>query len=191
VVPVLKAFEADILRYRRHCNPLCFGGVRMIITYELGLQALLVYRIGQLCGGRPKASLRKILSQIGQAAYWFFNIFIRAAYGINIDCSALIAPGLYIGHFGGIRVTNCQIAEMCSIHQGVFIGSIKAESLGPNIASRVWIGPHAKIIGAIRVGEGATVAAGALVTEDVPPKCFVAGRPARIVKRNYDNSAFL
>jgi len=54
-----------------------------------------------------------------------------------------------------------------------------------NIGDRVWIAYRAIILPGVTIGEGAVVAAGAVVTEDVAPYAIVAGVPARSVgKRN-------
>jgi acetyltransferase-like isoleucine patch superfamily enzyme len=45
-----------------------------------------------------------------------------------------------------------------------------------------FIGVHAVILPGVRVGEGAAVGAGAVVTRDVPPRTIVAGNPARVVR---------
>ncbi len=50
------------------------------------------------------------------------------------------------------------------------------------IQKRVWIGFNAIILKGVTIGEGAVVAAGSVVTKDVPPYCVVAGNPARVVK---------
>ena len=50
------------------------------------------------------------------------------------------------------------------------------------ICDKVWIGMNAIILKGVTVGEGAVVAAGAVVTKDVPPWTVVAGNPARVVK---------
>jgi len=50
-----------------------------------------------------------------------------------------------------------------------------------NIGDRVWIGYRAVVLPGIRVGDGAVVGAGAVVTKDVPPFAIVAGNPARII----------
>lgn len=51
-----------------------------------------------------------------------------------------------------------------------------------HICDKVWIGMNAIILKGVTVGEGAVVAAGAVVTKDVPPWTVVAGNPARVVK---------
>lgn len=55
------------------------------------------------------------------------------------------------------------------------------------IGSRVWIGFGATILKGVNVGEGAIVAAGAVVTRDVPPYCIVGGNPARVIRELSDD----
>jgi acetyltransferase-like isoleucine patch superfamily enzyme len=49
------------------------------------------------------------------------------------------------------------------------------------IEDDVWIGPNATILKGVRIGAGAFVEAGALVTRDVPPRARVLGNPAHVV----------
>lgn len=52
-----------------------------------------------------------------------------------------------------------------------------------HICSKAWIGTGCKILKGVTIGEGAIVAAGSVVTKDVPAWCVVAGNPAQIVKK--------
>ncbi len=54
------------------------------------------------------------------------------------------------------------------------------------IEDDVWIGAHAVILKGVRVKKGAVVAAGAVVTKDVPEYSFVAGVPAKVIKYRED-----
>ena len=54
------------------------------------------------------------------------------------------------------------------------------------IGNDVWIGDHATIMGGVAVGDGAVVAACAVVTKDVPPYAIVGGVPARVIKFRFD-----
>lgn len=53
------------------------------------------------------------------------------------------------------------------------------------IGNDVWIGSNVKIIGGLSIGDGAIVAAGAVVTKDVPPYAIVGGVPAKIIRYRF------
>jgi len=50
------------------------------------------------------------------------------------------------------------------------------------IGDCVWLGNRVIIIGSVNIGEGAIIAAGAVVTKDVPPLAIVGGNPAKVIK---------
>lgn len=109
----------------------------------------------------------------------------RAAtkYGITIPISTEIAPGFYIGYFGGIVVSNeVKIGPNCNIHKGVSIGRIEiGDRVGaPCLEGGVWVGQNAVLMGGITIGHGAVIAPGAFVNFDVPPRALVIGNPGRI-----------
>lgn len=52
------------------------------------------------------------------------------------------------------------------------------------IGCDVWIGEGAKILSGVTIGDGAVIAAGSVVTRNVPSYCVVGGNPARIIKQN-------
>ena len=55
-----------------------------------------------------------------------------------------------------------------------------------NIGNDVWIGFGAQILLGCNIGDGAVIAAGAIVTKDVEPYTVVAGVPARVIKKRED-----
>ena len=57
------------------------------------------------------------------------------------------------------------------------------ENDGITLGNDVWIGMNATILYGVKIGNGVTVASGAVVTQDVPDYCVVGGVPAKIIKR--------
>lgn len=62
---------------------------------------------------------------------------------------------------------------------------IESEFKQVRIGNDVWIGARAMIMDGVSVGDGAVIAAGAVVTKDVPPYAIVGGVPARIIKYRF------
>ncbi len=60
--------------------------------------------------------------------------------------------------------------------------------VGITIESDVWIAAHAVVLDGVNIGRGAVIAAGAVVTRDVPPYAIVAGVPARGIGSRLDRS---
>lgn len=55
------------------------------------------------------------------------------------------------------------------------------------IGNDVWIGHNAIIMGGLSIGDGSIIGANAVVTKDVEPYTIVAGVPARVIKKRFDN----
>lgn len=156
-----------------------------------GLHALVVYRFGRWLLAKRSYPLCWPVLPLLVPVYWIMSAYVRLAYDIHLDPSAEIGAGLYIGHFGGIRVVKCRLGSHCAIQQEVRLQPEEGSLLGPQIGKRVWIGAHTLIQGNIMIGDGATIGAGACVKEDVLPNSLVLGNPARVIQRDYDNSNFL
>ena len=101
-----------------------------------------------------------------------------------------IAPGETMGLVGesgsGKSTIGLSIMRLIEPWSGkVTLGGTGKESgdRHPKVGKSVMIGAGAKILGNIRIGEGAKVGAGSVVLDDVPPHYTVAGVPAHIVGR--------
>ena len=55
------------------------------------------------------------------------------------------------------------------------------------IGNDVWIGYRAIILSGVTIGDGAVIAAGAVVTKDVPAYGIVGGNPAKLIKKRFDD----
>lgn len=54
------------------------------------------------------------------------------------------------------------------------------------IGNHVWLGENSMVLKGVTIGDGAVVAASSVVTKDVPPRCLVAGTPAKVIRENID-----
>jgi serine O-acetyltransferase len=186
----MNALSADIRRYQSDGTQ-GHRSAMAVLLRRAGLQVLIAYRLGEWLRRAHNPVSRAGLTLIRWAVYVPLRELLGRAYGITLDGSAEIGPGLYIGHGGGIELRRCSLGAHCSIAQQTKIGPLPGGWQGPRIGHRVWIGAHARVLGPIVVGDGATIAAGARVSRDVPPRCLVAGNPARVVRWDYDNSVIL
>jgi serine O-acetyltransferase len=117
--------------------------------------------------------------------YLLFRKMIK--YGIEIHAGTKIGKGFYIGHWGGIVINpKAIIGDNCNISQGVTIGIVNSgEKAGvPTIGDRVYIGPGAKIVGKIKIGNDVAIGANAVVVNDVPEGVTVGGIPAKVISNN-------
>lgn len=87
--------------------------------------------------------------------------------------------------------TRVSIGKRCAIAWDVLITDTDYHAIGEgpislpvNIGDDVWIGAGAKILKGVTIGCGAVVAAGSIVSRDIPSHCLVAGIPARVVRQD-------
>ncbi|MGN0428149.1 MAG: CatB-related O-acetyltransferase [Agathobacter sp.] len=64
----------------------------------------------------------------------------------------------------------------------------EASDIAVEIGSDVWIGNSAQLMEGITIGDGAIIAAGAVVTKDVPPYAIVGGVPARLIRMRFEQN---
>jgi serine O-acetyltransferase len=105
-------------------------------------------------------------------------------FGVDINPAARIGCGVMLDHATGFVVgETAVIGDDCSILQGVTLGGTgkSEEDRHPKIGDRVLIGANASVLGNIKIGSGAKIAAGSVVLKPVDENCTVAGVPAKPV----------
>ncbi len=106
-----------------------------------------------------------------------------------IMMGAVINIGAEIGENTMIDM-NCVVGARGIIGKNVHVGAgtviagvLEPPSVDPVvIGDDVFIGANAVVLEGVKVGNGAVIAAGSVVTKDVPPDTVVAGMPARVIK---------
>jgi serine O-acetyltransferase len=108
----------------------------------------------------------------------------RFLTGIEIHPGAEIGSGLFIDHGTGVVIgETAEIGRNCTLYQGVTLGgtSLQRGKRHPTLENNVVVGAGAGILGAIVVGAGSKIAAGAVLVKSVPPNCTVVGVPGHII----------
>lgn len=113
---------------------------------------------------------------------------IRVLFSARIPAQADIDRTVHFSHNGlAVVVTKEAIVGAgCQIGTHVVLGSDWPESGGPVLGSNVVVHCGAKILGPVTIGDGAIVAANAVVRSDVPARCLAAGVPAVIKRENLE-----
>jgi len=180
---MLNDLIADIDRYRIIGSK---PGLYYLLTQH-ALWAIAEYRYSHWVHTRVRIPVvRQLLRLVGFV--WHMNVI--SFTGIDLPAETQIGRGFFIGHFGCVILSGtAKLGENCNISQGVTIGvGGRGENRGcPAIGDRVYIGPGAKLFGAITIGNDVAIGANAVVTKDLPDNAVAVGVPAKVI--SYDGSS--
>ena len=181
---MLEHYKADIQRFAR-VEPRK-SLLTLLLTKE-GLWAIAEYRFNHWVHYNVKTPvIRQLLQIFGAIAHKSISLIT----GIELPKRTHIGKGLYIPHASSVIIhQNVTLGENCTLSQEVTIGEGgRGEKKGwPQIGSRVYIAPGAKIFGAITISDDVAIGANAVVNKSVEQSAVVAGIPARVI--NYQGSA--
>lgn len=147
-----------------------------------GFRAVAVHRFGVWRMGVEPKLLRAPLSILYR---WAFRR-VRNHYGIELPYAAALGRRVVFEHQGAIVIHgHCEIGDDCVIRQGCTLGNKTPDRPfdAPRLGRGVNVGAGAKLLGAITLGDGATVGANAVLTRDVPAGALAVGVPAVIKER--------
>jgi len=142
-------------------------------TIYPGLQAIALHRLAHALWTRGWRYLPRWLSFVS-----------RALTQIDIHPGARIGARFFIDHGTGVVIgETAEVGDDVTLYHGVTLGgtSWRAGKRHPTLGNQVVVGAGAKILGPIRVGDGARVAANSVVIEAVPAGATVVGIPGRVV----------
>lgn len=133
---------------------------------------------------------------------WAKRIIANCGSNVNVERNASFSPALSIGDNSGIGI-NCEVYGPVVIGKDVMMGpevviytgghchnrvDVPMREQGDSevcpviIGNDVWIGRRAMIMPGVTIGDGCVIAAGAVVTKDIPPYSIAGGVPARVVR---------
>lgn len=111
---------------------------------------------------------------IGDGTYINSNLTLVDDYKISIGKAVLIAPNVVIS------ATNHPLHYKLRTRGEMYCKEVTIED-------NVWIGSNAVICAGVTVGMGAVIGAGSVVTRDIPPMCFAAGAPCKVIRQITDD----
>jgi len=101
---------------------------------------------------------------------------------MNVESTIICKKEISIGN-GTIIARYVSIRDWDS-HTLIDENGEMSQPLPIKIGNNVWIGERAMILKGVNIGTGAIIAAGAVVTKDIPQNCLAAGIPAKVIKEN-------
>jgi serine O-acetyltransferase len=170
----------DFIESIKKRDPAAKSLVSIILTYP-GVKAVFFHHISNFFYKAGFDLIARVISQT-----------IRFFTGIEIHPGAKIGKNLFIDHGMGVVIgETSEIGNNVTIYHAVTLGGSspsidserqRHEKRHPTIGDDVVIGSGAQIIGPVKVGNGARIAANAVVVKDVPESATMVGIPAKAVK---------
>lgn len=168
---IARQAERD-MRVVRERDPACRTYLQPFLYYK-GFAGLQAYRISNWLWRQEREELA-----------FYLQSRISELFSVDIHPAATIGAGVFIDHAHGIVIGETAVVgdDVSMLHSVTLGGTGKEKGdRHPKIGRGVLIGAGAKILGNITVGEEAKIASGSVVLMSVPPRCTVAGVPARPV----------
>ena len=106
--------------------------------------------------------------ELGERVFFNFNCIVLDVCSVRIGSFSLFGPAVQI--YTPMHPLDAALRRREEFGKSVEIGS------------DVWVGGAAIILPGVRVGAGAVIGAGSVVTRDVPERVFAAGNPCRVIR---------
>jgi Acetyltransferase (isoleucine patch superfamily) len=196
----LKNYDLLILIYAKYIrkipNLLPYKDTTLILSKSSKVKINGILRLNTNCfKPNGRSTMLRLDEEAGIYVKGNFDVF----YGGDIICfpkSKLTIGSGFCNSNVKIRCTsNIWIGDDVAISHDVTIMDSDAHSIleegyektkPVRIGNHVWIGSRATILKGVTIGDGAVIAAGAVVSRDIPPHALAAGVPAKVIKNSIE-----
>ena len=154
-------------------DPAARSKLEIFLLYP-GVHATLYHQAAHFCYCHKMKFLALTISQWSR--FWT---------GIEIHPGAKIGRRLVIDHGMGIVIgETAEVGDDCLIYHGVTLGGTGKDQgkRHPTIGNNVLLSTGSKVLGPFKVGDGARIAANAVVLKEIPENATAVGVPARVVR---------
>lgn len=164
----------DVIRCDLRCRHQRFS---LVVLFKDPVARFHVYlRLTEYLGERSKSPLYWLVK-------WRFLV-LSSRLGFSIPENTL-APGVYLPHYGTVVVNSrARVGEKSVLNVGVVIGRHpNSKDDVPVLGRGVYVGPGAKIFGAINLGDGCVIGANSVVDKNVAESELWVGIPAKFKRK--------
>lgn len=168
----------------------------LVVTYEALMQAVFCLPRFRWCIFLKACLLRAMGATVGRNVDIYPHVWIAPGRNLRIGDQVDLALGVLISTGGGVEIGDRTLigyrTQILSTNHRVppagqpILGS-GHERKEIVIGKDVWIGGNCMILAGVRIGDGSVIAAGSVVTRDVPSNAIVGGVPARVIKYREEN----
>lgn len=145
---------------------------------HLGLWAVWTYHYG-----RWALQLSQPYRWFGSKLYGLLYFLVDLTSGCRIQRECEIGEDLHVIHSGNIKLhPGVRIGDRCGLMQDTVIGTTIEKDGTPVLGNDVFVGPGAKVLGPVTIGDGVRIGANSVVLSDVPAETTAMGVPARVLK---------
>src|SRR5262249_33260624 len=104
--------------------------------------------------------------------FWGMEIDPTARFSLSVRFDQTYPKGIHVGAYSYIAFETAILAH----------DMIRGLYLHTRVGQNCFIGARSVVLPGVQIGDGSVVAAGSIVTKDVPPGCLVGGNPARTIR---------
>ncbi|MCD8086446.1 MAG: serine O-acetyltransferase [Clostridiales bacterium] len=166
-------YLSELLGAYQARDPAARSKLEIFLLYP-GVHATLYHKLSHFLYRHRLFFLARLVSQ-----------WARLWTGIEIHPGATIGRRFVIDHGMGIVIgETAEVGDDVLLYQGVTLGGTGKDTgkRHPTVGNNVMIGSGAKVLGPFKIGDGARIAANAVVLREVPPQATAVGVPARIAR---------
>ena len=143
-------------------------GVELFVHWRVWLLRMFGAKVGAHCAGRNSCKI-----------WQPWNLMLGDWVALSEDCDIYAVDKIKIGS----RTTISRGAFLCCASHDITSVAMELTYAPIAIGSDAWVAGRGIVMPGVTIGDGAVVAAGAVVTKDVPPWTVVGGNPAKFIKK--------
>lgn len=166
----------DFLKAYKSYDPAAKSLIEIALLYP-GPKAIFLHRLAHFFYGLELFFVARLVAEVS-----------RWLTGIEIHPGAKLGKRLVIDHgFGVVIGETAEVGNDCIIFHGVTLGGTKFDPIKrhPTVGNNVLIGTGAKVLGPLRIGDGARIGANAVIMKDVSAGQRVAGPSSEVLIQKY------